>query len=44
VLVFSLNRGIIPRRCYAERGLGRWPEYQISENDIILEKDLLKEE
>ena len=25
-------------------GSGRWPECQISENDIILEKDRLKEE
>jgi hypothetical protein len=44
VLVFSLNRGIILRRYYAEKGSGRWPEYQINENDIILEKDRLKEE
>ena len=37
-------RAIMPGRYYAERGAGRWPECQISENDIILEKDRLKEE
>jgi hypothetical protein len=44
VLAFTSNRAIMPRRRYAQRESGHWPEYQISENDVILEKGWLKEE